>query len=93
MGSVAIAELRPSWLSWGMRVVDTGLRVRSRKRWRLVSCSRHALPVALNHVDRQFVSDRANRHWVTDMTCVRTAQGWLYLAVVGRCTTACSRPW
>jgi len=58
------------------------LRVRSRKRWRLVSSSRHALPIAPNHLDRQFVSDRANRHWVSDMTYVRTAQGWLYLAVV-----------
>ena len=61
---------------------EAGLRVRSRKRWRLVSSSRHALPIAPNHLDRQFASDRANRHWVSDMTYVRTAQGWLYLAVV-----------
>ncbi|MDG9927562.1 MULTISPECIES: DDE-type integrase/transposase/recombinase [unclassified Pseudomonas] len=61
---------------------ESGLRVRSRKRWRLVSSSRHALPIAPNHLDRQFASDRANRHWVSDMTYVRTAQGWLYLAVV-----------
>ncbi|WP_225607814.1 MULTISPECIES: hypothetical protein [unclassified Pseudomonas] len=38
-----------------------GLRVRSRKRWRLVSSSRHALPIAPDQLDRQFVSDRANR--------------------------------
>lgn len=61
---------------------EAGLQVRSRKRWRLVSSSRHALPIAPNHLDRQFASDRANRHWVSDMTYVRTAQGWLYLAVV-----------
>ncbi|HFK1870691.1 TPA: IS3 family transposase [Pseudomonas aeruginosa] len=61
---------------------EAGLSVRSRKRWRLVSSSRHALPIAPNHLDRQFASDRANRHWVSDMTYVRTAQGWLYLAVV-----------
>ncbi|GEM_PF-719669 len=52
---------------------EAGLRVRSRKRWRLVSSSRHALPIAPNHLDRQFASDRANRHWVSDMTYVRTA--------------------
>lgn len=61
---------------------EAGLRVHSRKRWRLVSSSRHALPIAPNHLDRQFVSDRANRRWVSDMTYVRTAQGWLYLTVV-----------
>ena len=61
---------------------EAGLRVRSPKRWRLVSSSRHDLPIAPNHLDRQFASDRANRHWVSDMTYVRTALGWLYLAVV-----------
>lgn len=47
--------------------------------WRLVSSGRHALPIAPNHLDRQFASDRANRDWVSDMTYVRRAQGWLYL--------------
>ncbi|HFO1272856.1 hypothetical protein [Pseudomonas aeruginosa] len=54
---------------------EAGLRVRPRKRWRLVSSSRHAQPIAPNHLDRQFASDRANRHWVSDITYVRTAQG------------------
>ncbi|WP_312289540.1 DDE-type integrase/transposase/recombinase [Stutzerimonas nitrititolerans] len=61
---------------------EAGLRVRSRKRWRLVSITRHALPIAPNHLDRQFASDRANQYWVSDMTYVRTAQGRMYLAVV-----------
>lgn len=60
---------------------EAGLHVRSRKRWRLVSSGRHALPIAPNHLDRQFASNRANWHWVSDMTYVRTTQGWLYLAV------------
>jgi len=53
---------------------EAGLSVRSRKRWRLVSSSRHALPIAPNHLDRQFASDHANRHWVSDMTYVRTSR-------------------
>lgn len=61
---------------------EAGLCVRSRKRWRLVSSSSHALPIAPNHLGPQFASDRANRHWVSDMTYVRTAQVWLYAAVV-----------
>ena len=66
----------------GRLMREAGLRIRSRKRWRLVSSRRHALPTAPNHLDRQFASDRANRHWVSDMIYVRPAQGWLYLAVV-----------
>jgi len=31
---------------------EAGLRIRARKRWRLVSSSRHALPIAPNHLDR-----------------------------------------
>ncbi len=60
-----------------MRVVgarlmcEAGLRIRSRKRRRLVSSSRHALPIVPNHLDRQFASDRPNRHWDSDLAYVR----------------------
>lgn len=35
-----------------------------------------------NVLQRRFMVSRANRAWVTDITYVRTWQGWLYLAVV-----------
>ncbi|ELE9247868.1 IS3 family transposase [Enterobacter kobei] len=38
--------------------------------------------VAPNRVQRQFTVVRANQVWVTDITYIRTRQGWLYLAVV-----------
>ncbi|MDU4155291.1 MULTISPECIES: IS3 family transposase [Enterobacterales] len=38
--------------------------------------------VAPNRVQRQFTAVRANQVWVTDITYIRTWQGWLYLAVV-----------
>ena len=31
---------------------------------------------------RQFTATKPNRAWVTDITYIRTSQGWLYLAVV-----------
>lgn len=33
-------------------------------------------------MQRQFTVTRANQVWVTDITYIRTWQGWLYLAVV-----------
>lgn len=41
-------------------------------------------PAALipNLLQRQFTTSQANRAWVTDITYIRTWQGWLYLAVV-----------
>ena len=42
--------------------------------------SKHALPVAENVVAQTFVATRPNEIWVTDITYVPTAEGWLYLA-------------
>jgi len=38
--------------------------------------------VSVNRLERQFTVERPDRAWVTDITYVRTWQGWLYLAVV-----------
>lgn len=38
--------------------------------------------VAPNHLQRQFTVDGPNQSWVTDITYIRTHEGWLYLTVV-----------
>ena len=38
--------------------------------------------VADNHLARQFDVAHANQVWVTDITYIRTHEGWLYLAIV-----------
>lgn len=38
--------------------------------------------VAQNHLQRQFKVLEPNQAWVTDITYIRTHEGWLYLAVV-----------
>ena len=38
--------------------------------------------VAPNQLQRQFKQDEADQAWVTDITYIRTLEGWLYLAVV-----------
>lgn len=35
-----------------------------------------------NHLERDFTSKQPNTKWVTDITYIRTGEGWLYLAVV-----------
>lgn len=39
----------------------------------------HEVP---DRLQRQFKAERPNQAWVSDFTCVRTRQGWPYLAVV-----------
>ncbi len=38
--------------------------------------------IAPNRLQRQFTVDRPDAAWVTDITYIRTWEGWLYLAVV-----------
>ncbi len=35
-----------------------------------------------NRLQRQFNPDAPDERWVTDITYIRTHEGWLYLAVV-----------
>ena len=38
--------------------------------------------IAPNRLDQQFNVERPNAAWVTDITYIRTYEGWLFLAVV-----------
>lgn len=44
--------------------------------------SAHPYPVAPNLLDQDFSASRPNEKWLTDITYIPTAEGWLYLAVV-----------
>lgn len=44
--------------------------------------SNHPFPTADNLLDRNFVATAPNQKWVCDVTCIETAEGWLYLASV-----------
>ena len=59
-----------------------GLAARRRRRFRRTTDSRHAFPIALNLLERNFTAEAPDRVWLADLTYIWTAQGWLYLAVV-----------
>lgn len=55
---------------------------RQRSKYRpMTTDSRHGGPIAPNRL-RALVVRRPNQVWATDVTCVLTAQGWLYLVAV-----------
>lgn len=81
------AELRAGGVRVGRKRVARlmraeGLAARRRRRFRQTTDSKHSHPIAPNIVARKFHADAPNRVWVTDVTCVWTAQGWLFLAAM-----------
>jgi len=61
---------------------EEGLRPRRRRGYKRTTQSRHNWPVAPNHLAQTFSATGPNEKWVTDITYIYTAEGWLYLAAV-----------
>jgi len=61
---------------------EQGLTGQRKKAFRRTTNSDHLFTIAPNVLERRFEVEEPNRAWVTDITYVRTWQGWLYLAVV-----------
>ena len=59
-----------------------GLRSQTGYRRRPGHYSGKPAVVSPNHLDRQFEVSAPNVAWVTDITYIRTYEGWLYLSVV-----------
>ena len=59
-----------------------GITARTKKRFRVTTNSNHNLPVAQNLVEMQFNPQKKNSLWTTDITYIRTSEGWLYLSVI-----------
>jgi putative transposase len=52
-----------------------------KRRWKKKDSSQRPAGIT-NHLQRNFHADEQNTKWVTDITYIRTAEGWLYLCVV-----------
>jgi putative transposase len=61
---------------------QNGLRALHGYRSMRVSAPKPPIPLIPNLLKRQFTVSAPNRAWVTDITYIRTWEGWLYLAVV-----------
>lgn len=81
------AELRDRGIAVGRKRVERlmrqeGLSARRRRRFRKTTDSKHDSPIAPNLLQRDFEASAPNEVWVTDVTCVWTQEGWLFLAVI-----------
>jgi len=58
------------------------LRAKQVRRFKVTTKRDKRHPVAPNLLKRDFVADRPNQKWLTDITYIPTQEGWLYLATV-----------
>lgn len=58
------------------------LRSKMKRQYRITTDSKHSFSISKNHLNRNFTPKTLNEVWVSDITYVRTAQGWLYLTTI-----------
>ena len=61
---------------------EEGLQSKIRKQWKVTTNSSHRYSVAQNLLAQNFVVSRPDEVWVSDITYIKTSQGWLYLTVI-----------
>ncbi|MDC4265495.1 IS3 family transposase [Acinetobacter baumannii] len=66
----------------GRMLKKLSLRSKIARKYKHTTDSNHRLPTAPNLLDRQFTVSLPNKVWTTDITYIRTKEGWLYLCVL-----------
>jgi len=59
-----------------------GIFAIQKRKFRVTTNSKHDYPVWPNVLNRNFVVEKPNAVWVSDITYIWTLEGWLYLAAV-----------
>lgn len=59
-----------------------GVRVRTKCKYKITTRSNHRYPASPNLIQGCFQTRKPNLVWVSDITYIKTTQGWLYLAVI-----------
>tara|TARA_S200002703_G_C3778348_1_gene239728 strand:+ start:704 stop:1528 length:825 start_codon:yes stop_codon:yes gene_type:complete len=58
------------------------LFARRKRKFKVTTDSEHNYPLAPNVLNQDFTVSGQNRVWVSDITYIRTKQGWMYLTVI-----------
>lgn len=59
-----------------------GIRSITKKKFVATTDSKHSYPVAPNLLNREFKVEAPGKVWVSDITYIRTLEGWMYLTVI-----------
>ncbi len=80
-------DLRDAGIKCGLNRVErlmriNNIRAKMKKKFKVTTNSKHNYPVAQNILERNFSVNEMNKVWVSDITFIDTAEGWLYLCTI-----------
>lgn len=58
------------------------IRAKARRKYKVTTNSDHPFPIAPNLLNQDFWTTSAHRIWLSDITYIRTLEGWLYLTII-----------
>jgi transposase InsO family protein len=61
---------------------EQGISAKMFRKYKVTTNSDHTKPRSENILGGRFVAERPNQVWASDITYIKTAEGWLYLAAV-----------
>jgi len=59
-----------------------GIRAKSKRKFKMTTHSKHRYSISPNWVAQNFSTHKPNAVWTSDITYIRTKEGWLYLTVI-----------
>jgi len=80
------AELRAQGLRYNRKRVERLMRgkfvAKTKRKFKITTHSKHNLPIAPDLLQGNFAARSRNLVWTSDITYIRTLEGWLYLTVI-----------
>lgn len=59
-----------------------GIFAQTKRKFKVTTDSDHSFPISQNRLDRHFSADSFGEVWTSDITYIRTGEGFLYLTVI-----------
>jgi len=61
---------------------ENGLAAKMKRRFKITTQSNHKFPYSPNLLKQDFFTTAINRIWLSDITYIKTLEGWLYLTII-----------
>lgn len=61
---------------------ENGLVSKHKRKFKVTTDTQHNYPICRNLLDQNFVVDRLNQVWISDITYIPTKKGWMYLILI-----------